>query len=71
MVTTAGPIRRKNKGEWHGQLYLGRNDVGAVTICSLLQARVVIGDHDPECSCCQKIAAMHPTVRKRRVKEVR
>ncbi len=44
--------------------------VGAVTIYSHLQACGIICDHDPECSCYQKIIASHPTVRKRRDKEV-
>ena len=44
--------------------------VGAVTIYSHLQACGIICDHDPECPCYQKIVASHPTVRKRRDKEV-
>lgn len=49
----------------HGFKYLG-----TVTIYSHLQACGVICDHDPECPCYQKIVAAHPTVRKRRDKEV-
>jgi DNA-3-methyladenine glycosylase I len=44
--------------------------VGAVTIYSHLQACGVICDHDSECPCYQKIVALHPTVQKRRDKEV-
>ena len=44
--------------------------VGAITIYSHLQACGIICDHDSECPCYRKIVAAHPTVRKRRDKEV-
>ena len=44
--------------------------VGEVTIYSHLQACGIINDHDETCPCYAKINKMHPTVNKRRDKEV-
>ena len=44
--------------------------VGAITIYSHLQACGIINDHGRDCPCYQTINAMHPTVNKRRDKEV-
>ena len=44
--------------------------VGEVTIYSHLQACGIINDHDETCPCFAKINRMHPTVNKRRDKEV-
>ena len=44
--------------------------VGPVTIYSHLQACGIINDHDRDCPCRQKILAEHPTVKKRRDREV-
>ena len=44
--------------------------VGAITIYSHLQACGIINDHDAECPCYERIVESHPTVRKRRDKEV-
>ena len=45
--------------------------VGAVTIYSHLQACGIINDHDKDCPCYQRINSIHPTVKKRRDKEVK
>ncbi len=44
--------------------------VGAVTVYSHLQACGIINDHDAGCPCRQKLLALHPTVRRRRDREV-
>ncbi len=44
--------------------------VGEVTIYSHLQACGIINDHDETCPCYAKINQMHPTVNKRKDKEV-
>lgn len=44
--------------------------VGEVTIYSHLQACGIINDHDENCPCFKKINDVHPTVNKRRDKEV-
>ncbi|MCR4655531.1 MAG: DNA-3-methyladenine glycosylase I [Lachnospiraceae bacterium] len=44
--------------------------VGEITIYSHLQACGIINDHDVTCPCYIKINKMHPTVNKRRDKEV-
>ena len=44
--------------------------IGAITVYSHLQACGVINDHDVSCPCYHKLVSMHPTVEKRRYKEV-
>ncbi len=44
--------------------------VGPVTVYSHLQACGIINDHDAGCPCRQKLLALHPTVRRRRDREV-
>ena len=45
--------------------------VGAITIYSHLQACGVINDHSRDCPCYSRINNSHPTVRKRRDREVK
>ena len=44
--------------------------VGPITIYSHLQACGIINDHDSDCPCFRRICAEHPTVKKRRDREV-
>ena len=44
--------------------------VGPITIYSHLQACGIINDHDADCPCYRQINETHPTVSKRRYKEV-